>query len=62
MLRALIEMGPFERHAMGARGRQLIATRFATKRNAAELMAVYRWLIEGGSMPASIVRREADDS
>jgi poly(glycerol-phosphate) alpha-glucosyltransferase len=46
-----------QRVAMGARGRQLVAERFTWQKDAAEMHAVYRWLVGGGAPPACVITK-----
>jgi glycosyltransferase involved in cell wall biosynthesis len=54
-LRGAISMPAAELRAMGERGRAWIAREFSWDRVAADMVAVYRWLKEGG-IPPGIVR------
>lgn len=44
-------LGPEELAAMGARGRAVVAERFAWDKIAAEMIACYEWLLGGGTKP-----------
>jgi poly(glycerol-phosphate) alpha-glucosyltransferase len=44
------------RRAIGKRGRQLVEDRFTWPKVAAEMSAVYRWLIGGGNRPGCVVQ------
>jgi poly(glycerol-phosphate) alpha-glucosyltransferase len=53
-LRRLMGMTDDERHAIGARGRSLIAKRFTWQVVAAEMEAVYRWLLGFQARPETV--------
>jgi poly(glycerol-phosphate) alpha-glucosyltransferase len=55
-LHELMGMTEAERKEMGGRGRELASARFGWPRLAAEMAQVYRWLLGGGSPPASLWR------
>ena len=44
-----------ELSAMGMRGRQLVASRFAWPKIAAEMKSVYEWVLGGGAKPGCVV-------
>jgi poly(glycerol-phosphate) alpha-glucosyltransferase len=50
-LRQLLGMSDVERHLMGAQGRALVEERFAWPHVAAQIAAVYRWILGGGPSP-----------
>jgi len=51
---ALFMMTDSEREVMGARGRELVGERFSWPKIAAEMKAVYEWMLGGGVPPACI--------
>jgi glycosyltransferase involved in cell wall biosynthesis len=54
-LRSIIQMSDNDRKAMGARGRDLVATKFAWPRVGEQMRAVYEWVLGGGgALPATI--------
>ncbi len=53
-LAQLCALSDTERAAMGARGRLLVAERFAWRKVAAQLRDVYEWLAGGGPTPACV--------
>jgi poly(glycerol-phosphate) alpha-glucosyltransferase len=53
-LRTLMALSDSARKAMGQRGRNLAATRFSWTQIAREMAAVYRWVLHGGPVPASV--------
>ena len=53
-LRVLVEMKDAERVAMGARGRALVATKFAWPRIGDEMRRVCAWAVGGGAAPESM--------
>lgn len=57
-LRDFLALPPDRRAELGANGLALVRARFTWERIGAELLAVYRWLVEGGPPPASIVADE----
>ena len=54
-LRELFSKSETERNEIGARGRKLVETRFTWPIVAGETLAVYQWLFEGGTPPASVI-------
>ena len=52
-LKQLREMSDNDRTAMGARGRDLVATRFSWPRIGEQMRAVYEWMLGGGATPES---------
>jgi glycosyltransferase involved in cell wall biosynthesis len=50
-LEKLMKMSPAERAEMGAAGYQLVSNSFSWKRIAAEMLKVYRWLLDGSDKP-----------
>jgi len=50
-LRSIIEMSDNDRRAMGARGRDLVATKFSWPRVGEQMSTVYEWVVLGGEMP-----------
>lgn len=52
----LAELPDPERIAMGGTGRALVETRFTWDRIAADLAAVYNWMLGGGSPPSNVLR------
>jgi glycosyltransferase involved in cell wall biosynthesis len=53
-LKTIIEMSDNDRRAMGARGRELVATKFSWPRIGEKMRAVYDWLLGGGAPPATM--------
>ena len=53
-LRRIIEMSDNDRRAMGARGRELVATHFSWARVGEQMRAVYDWVLGGGAPPATM--------
>jgi len=53
-LKTIIEMNDNDRRAMGARGRELVATKFSWPRVGEKMRAVYDWLLGGGAPPATM--------
>jgi glycosyltransferase involved in cell wall biosynthesis len=53
-LKTIIEMSDNDRRAMGARGRELVATKFSWPRISEEMRAVYDWLLGGGAPPTTM--------
>jgi poly(glycerol-phosphate) alpha-glucosyltransferase len=53
-LRSIIEMSDNDRRAMGARGRDLVATKFSWPRVGEQMRAVYEWVLGGGAPPATM--------
>jgi poly(glycerol-phosphate) alpha-glucosyltransferase len=53
-LRSIIEMTDNDRRAMGARGRDLVATKFSWARVGEQMRAVYDWVLRGGTPPATM--------
>jgi glycosyltransferase involved in cell wall biosynthesis len=53
-LRRLLALSEAERQAMGQRGRSLVTSAYTWRCIAAQMLAVYRWLLQGGSPPACI--------
>jgi glycosyltransferase involved in cell wall biosynthesis len=51
-LKQAIALTPDERRAMGRRGRAWIDERFSWNRVGAEMVAVYDWILSGGTRPA----------
>jgi poly(glycerol-phosphate) alpha-glucosyltransferase len=43
-----------KRQAMGANGRQLVASRFAWPKIAADMQSVYAWVLGGGAKPTCV--------
>jgi glycosyltransferase involved in cell wall biosynthesis len=43
-----------ERRAMGQRGRRLVQERFGWSQIASDMEAVYRWILDGGEIPAVV--------
>lgn len=54
-LETLLSMRDEERRAMGARGHNLVAQRFAWSRIASDLRAVCSWTLGGGNKPACVL-------
>jgi poly(glycerol-phosphate) alpha-glucosyltransferase len=55
-LEQLFRMSDADRSAMGRKGRELVERRFLWPRIAAQMNDVYRWVLGGGSPPASLWR------
>lgn len=55
-LEELFAMADEERRTMGDRGRALVVARFSWPRIAADMRAVYEWLLGGGEPPACVWR------
>jgi poly(glycerol-phosphate) alpha-glucosyltransferase len=53
-LQHLISMSDRDRRAMGERGRALVEERFSWPKIAADMRAVYSWLLGGGSPPSCV--------
>jgi glycosyltransferase involved in cell wall biosynthesis len=53
-LKRLIEMSDADRRAMGARGRNLVATQFSWPRIGEQMRAVYEWMLCGGPIPETM--------
>jgi len=53
-LRSVIQMSDDDRKAMGARGRDLVATKFSWPRIGEQMRAVYEWVVFGGEMPNTV--------
>jgi glycosyltransferase involved in cell wall biosynthesis len=53
-LRSIIQMSDDDRKAMGARGRDLVATKFSWPRIGEQMRAVYEWVALGGEMPNTV--------
>jgi poly(glycerol-phosphate) alpha-glucosyltransferase len=53
-LRCIIEMNDDDRRAMGARGRDLVATKFSWPQVGEQMRAVCEWMVDGGAPPATI--------
>jgi poly(glycerol-phosphate) alpha-glucosyltransferase len=53
-LRSIIEMSDDDRRAMGARGRDLVATKFSWPRVGEQMRAVYKWVLGGGTPPVTM--------
>ncbi len=53
-LKSIIEMSDNDRRAMGARGRDLVATKFSWPRVGEQMRAVYDWVLGGGAPPATM--------
>jgi len=53
-LKSIIEMSDNDRRAMGARGRNLVATKFSWPRVGEQMRAVYDWVLGGGAPPATM--------
>ncbi len=54
-LKQLFEMSASERLAMGKLGLALAKDRFAWSKIAGEMMAVYKWMLGGGSKPECVI-------
>ncbi len=54
-LSELLSMTDTERRTMGARGRKLVEERFTWPRIAAQMKAVYEWILGGGQRPPCVV-------
>jgi glycosyltransferase involved in cell wall biosynthesis len=54
-LRDLIDRTPQERTGLGENGRRLVEDQYTWDRQAAQLAAVYEWLIGGGPRPDAVV-------
>jgi glycosyltransferase involved in cell wall biosynthesis len=52
-LRRIIEMSDNDRTAMGARGRDLVATKFSWPQVGEQMRAVYEWML-GGAVPENV--------
>jgi poly(glycerol-phosphate) alpha-glucosyltransferase len=52
-LQQLLGMSDANRKQMGARGRRLLEERYTWDHVAGQMMAVYRWLVDGGPAPAT---------
>lgn len=57
-LAQLLALPDSEREAMGQRGRQLVKDQFAWSAIATQMIELYRYLLEGGSRPASLLPGE----
>jgi poly(glycerol-phosphate) alpha-glucosyltransferase len=55
-LKALFSMSDQERIAIGSRGLALVKERFTWSRVAAQMHAVYSWVVNGGDAPDSVIR------
>jgi glycosyltransferase involved in cell wall biosynthesis len=53
-LKQLTEMSDADRRAMGARGRDLVATEFSWPRIGEQMRAVYEWVLGGGAPPETV--------
>ena len=53
-LRSIIQMSDDDRKTMGARGRDLVATKFSWPRIGEQMRAVYEWMLLGGEMPNTV--------
>ncbi len=53
-LRTATALSDGERRAMGERGRRLIEGHYSWPPQAAQMLAVYRWLLSGGTPPACV--------
>jgi glycosyltransferase involved in cell wall biosynthesis len=53
-LLSLFRMSAWERNDIGQRGQRLVKERFSCERIAAEMRAVYAWLLGAGSRPACV--------
>jgi glycosyltransferase involved in cell wall biosynthesis len=53
-LARMFVMSPSDRQTMGSAGRRLVEQQFTWDRAAAQLNAVYRWLLGGGGRPACV--------
>jgi poly(glycerol-phosphate) alpha-glucosyltransferase len=53
-LRRIIEMSDNDRRAMGARGRDLVATKFSWPRVGEQMRSVYEWVLGGGAVPENV--------
>jgi glycosyltransferase involved in cell wall biosynthesis len=54
-LRSIIQMSDDDRKAMGARGRDLVATKFSWPRIGEQMRAVYEWVVLGGAPPGTVI-------
>jgi glycosyltransferase involved in cell wall biosynthesis len=54
-LRSLFARSASERRAIGARGRMLVAKRFAWPQIAAEMRSAYEWVLGGGPKPSCVL-------
>ncbi len=57
-LKQLTEMSDADRRAMGARGRNLVATEFSWPRIGHQMRSVYEWVLGGGAPPETVRLRE----
>jgi hypothetical protein len=53
-LRSIIQMSDDDRKTMGARGRDLVATKFSWPRIGEQMRVVYEWMLLGGEMPNTV--------
>jgi len=53
-LRSIIQMSDDDRKGMGARGRDLVATKFSWPRIGEQMRAVYEWVVLGGEIPITV--------
>jgi glycosyltransferase involved in cell wall biosynthesis len=54
-LRSIIQMSDDGRKAMGARGRDLVTTKFSWPRIGEQMRAVYEWVVLGGAPPVTVI-------
>jgi glycosyltransferase involved in cell wall biosynthesis len=54
-LRSIIQMSDDDRKAMGARGRDLVTTKFSWPRIGEQMRAVYEWVVLGGAPPVTVI-------
>jgi glycosyltransferase involved in cell wall biosynthesis len=54
-LRSIIQMSDDDRKAMGARGRDLVTTKFSWPRIGEQMRAVYEWVVLGGAPPGTVI-------
>jgi poly(glycerol-phosphate) alpha-glucosyltransferase len=47
-------MSDNDRRVMGARGRELVATKFSWPRIGEKMRTVYDWLVGGGAVPDTV--------
>jgi poly(glycerol-phosphate) alpha-glucosyltransferase len=53
-LKTIVEMSDNDRRVMGARGRELVATKFSWPRIGEKMRTVYDWLVGGGAVPDTV--------
>lgn len=54
-LKEATDLTPEERHAMGQRGRRLVAQNYSWDKIGKDMLSVYEWVLEGGAPPSCVI-------